>query len=206
MPASSTTKAASVLQRIDNSARRMCDLVEDLLNFSRLTRVEMQEEEVDLSAMISGLAAELTVRDPARVAEFVIAPGVMAWCDPILMRAAMMNLLENAWKFTRKHATAAIEFGEIAGPDGPCFFCATTAPGSTWRTRRTTVQPFSAPAKASEFEGTGIGLATVERIIRRHGGRIWAEGEIEHGATFFFTLPQGEKMNHGSRAEQKPCH
>src|SRR3954447_1103695 len=88
------------LQRIDNSARRMCDLVEDLLNFSRLTRVEMDEQEIDLSALISSLALELTSRDPDRVADFDIAPGIKVWCDPVLMRAAIMNLLENSWKFT----------------------------------------------------------------------------------------------------------
>src|SRR4051812_35586692 len=110
------------LQRIDNSARRMCDLVEDLLNFSRLTRVEMQMQDVDLSAMISGLAGELAARDPDRVADFEIAPGVTICCDPTLVRAAVGNLLENAWKFTRKHATAKIEFGELTGPDGPVYF------------------------------------------------------------------------------------
>src|SRR4051794_35482589 len=99
------------LKRIETSANRMCELVEDLLNFSRLTRVEMKQEEVDLSALLSGIGAELQGRDPQRVADFDIAPGVTVWCDPILIRAAMANLLENAWKFTRKHATARIEFG-----------------------------------------------------------------------------------------------
>jgi signal transduction histidine kinase len=181
------------LQRIDNSARRMCDLVEDLLNFSRLTRVEVQMQEVDLSAMISGLAAELASRDPGRVADFLVAPGVMAWCDPILIRAAMMNLLENSWKFTRKHATTAIEFGEIAGPEGPVFFLRDDGAGFDMADAARLFNPFQRLHKASEFEGTGIGLATVDRIVRRHGGRIWAEGEIEHGATFFFTLPRERK-------------
>ncbi len=181
------------LQRIDNSARRMCDLVEDLLNFSRLTRVEVQMQEVDLSAMISGLAAELAGRDPGRVADFMVAPGVTAWCDPILIRAAMMNLLENAWKFTRKHATTAIEFGEVAGPEGSVFFLRDDGAGFDMADAARLFSPFQRLHKASEFEGTGIGLATVERIVRRHGGRIWAEGEIEHGATFFFTLPRERK-------------
>jgi two-component system, sensor histidine kinase and response regulator len=178
------------LARIDASARRMCDLVEDLLNFSRLTRVEMKEQELDLSALISSFAAELTSRDPGRVTDFDIAPGIKVWCDPTLMRAAIMNLLENAWKFTRKHATARIEFGEIAGPDGPIYFLRDDGAGFDMADAAKLFNPFQRLHKATEFEGTGIGLATVERIIRRHGGRIWVEAEIEHGATFFFTLPR----------------
>jgi two-component system, sensor histidine kinase and response regulator len=181
------------LQRIDNSARRMCELVEDLLNFSRLTRVEMNEEEVDLSAMIASLAAELAARDPGRVADFEIAPGIRVWCDPALMRAAIMNLVENSWKFTRKHATARIQFGEMAGPDGPVYFLRDDGAGFDMADAARLFSPFQRLHKASDFEGTGIGLATVERIIRRHGGRIWAEGGIEQGATFYFTLPRGDK-------------
>jgi two-component system, sensor histidine kinase and response regulator len=178
------------LHRIENSARRMCDLVEDLLNFSRLTRVEMQIEKVDLSALIAGLAAELQARDPERVADFEVAPGIQVSCDPILMRAAMMNLLENSWKFTRKHATTRIEFGEMQGASGPVYFLRDDGAGFDMRDASRLFSPFQRLHKTSEFEGTGIGLATVERIIRRHGGRIWAEGEIERGATFFFTLPR----------------
>jgi signal transduction histidine kinase len=181
------------LSRIDNSARRMCDLVEDLLNFSRLTRVEMQLQEVDLSSMISGLTGELLTRDSGRVVDFIIAPGVRAQCDPTLIRAALMNLLENAWKFTRKHATAAVEFGELAGPEGSVYFLRDDGAGFDMADAARLFSPFQRLHKASEFEGTGIGLATVDRIIRRHGGRIWAEGEIEHGATFFFTLPRERK-------------
>jgi light-regulated signal transduction histidine kinase (bacteriophytochrome) len=171
----------------------MCDLVEDLLNFSRLTRVEMKLEVVDLSAMIATLASELAGRDPQRVVDFEIASGVTAWCDPVLMRAAMMNLLENSWKFTRNHATSSIVFGELAGPDGSIFFLRDDGAGFDMADAARLFSPFQRLHKASEFEGTGIGLATVERIIRRHGGRIWAEGEIERGATFFFTLPREKK-------------
>jgi len=112
------------------------------------------------------------------------------WCDPTLMRAAIMNLLENSWKFTRKHATARIEFGETAGPDSPIYFLRDDGAGFDMADAGKLFSPFQRLHKATDFEGTGIGLATVERIIRRHGGRIWAEGEIEHGATFFFTLPR----------------
>ena len=108
------------------------------------------------------------------------------------MRSALMNLLENAWKFTRKHATARIEFGVIESPGGPVYFLRDDGAGFDMRDATRLFGPFQRLHKASEFEGTGIGLATVERIISRHGGRVWAEGEIEHGATFFFTLP-GER-------------
>jgi signal transduction histidine kinase len=180
------------LGRIDNSARRMCELVEDLLNFSRLTRVEMNRQEIDLSAMVASLAGDLAARDPQRVADFEIEPGIRASCDPGLMRSALMNLLENAWKFTRKHATARIEFGVIENPAGPVYFLRDDGAGFAMNDAARLFGPFQRLHKASEFEGTGIGLATVERIISRHGGRVWAEGEIEHGATFFFTLP-GER-------------
>jgi hypothetical protein len=153
----------------------------------------MKQDEIDLSAMISSLAAELTARDPQRVAEFEIAHGIRVWCDPTLMRAAMANLLENSWKFTRKHATARIEFGELARPEDSVYYLRDDGAGFDMADAARLFSPFQRLHKASEFEGTGIGLATVERIIRRHGGRIWAEGGIERGATFFFTLPREPK-------------
>jgi two-component system sensor histidine kinase/response regulator len=183
------SEGRTYLGRIDNSARRMCDLVEDLLNFSRLTRVEVNEQELDLSALVASLASELAGRDPERAVEFDIAPGIRVWCDPALIRAAMMNLLENSWKFTRKHATARIEFGVLEQPEGPVYFLRDDGAGFDMADAARLFSPFQRLHKPSEFEGTGIGLATVERIIRRHGGRVWAEGEIEHGATFYFTLP-----------------
>jgi light-regulated signal transduction histidine kinase (bacteriophytochrome) len=178
------------LSRIDNSARRMCDLVEDLLNFSRLTRLVLNQQDLDLSAMIASLIAEVVARDPDRLADFAVAEGLQAWADPTLMRAAMQNLLENSWKFTRKHATARIEFGLENRPEGQVYFLRDDGAGFDMRDAARLFHPFQRLHKESEFEGTGIGLATVERIIRRHGGRIWAEGEIERGATFFFTLPR----------------
>lgn len=180
------------LRRIDTSARRMCELVEDLLNFSRLTRVQLNEEDLDLSALVSALAAEMAARDPDRIAEFEIAGGVRGWGDPTLIRAALGNLLENSWKFTRKHATARIEFGRLAGETAcPTYYVRDDGAGFDMRDAARLFNPFQRLHKDSEFEGTGIGLATVERIVRRHGGRIWAEGEIERGAAFYFTL--GEK-------------
>ena len=176
------------LQRIDHSAHRMCELVEDLLNFSRLTRIEMTESLVDLTSMIEGLTAELAARDKDRFAEFVVAPGVEVWGDPILLRAAMLNLLENSWKFTRKHATTRIEFGVTEDTEGKVYFLRDDGAGFDMADAGRLFNPFQRLHKDSEFEGTGIGLATVDRIIRRHSGRIWAESEIEQGAVFYFTL------------------
>ena len=176
------------LNRIDQSAQRMCDLVEELLNFSRLTRVEMAEESLDLSALVRGFAADLTSRDPERNAEFEIEPGVTAWGDPVLLRAALLNLMENAWKFTRNRSCGRIEFGMQQTLTGPVYFVRDNGAGFDMKDAGRLFHPFQRLHKESDFEGTGIGLATVERIIRRHHGRIWAEGEAGRGAAFYFTL------------------
>jgi two-component system, sensor histidine kinase and response regulator len=176
------------LDRIDHSARRMNDLVEDLLNFSRVTRMEMNEQYVDLSGLVGSLAAELGAREPQREAEFAIPDGIDAWGDPTLLRAALLNLMENSWKFTRKHGSTRIEFGVAETPRGRTYFLRDDGAGFDMAQAGRLFNPFQRLHKDSEFEGTGIGLATVDRIVRRHGGRIWAEGEIEHGAAFYFTL------------------
>ncbi len=180
------------LQRIDTSARRMCDLVDDLLNFSRITRIEMSPQRVELSEMVAAIAAELRGREPGRQVEFAIAPGVRASGDPNLMQAVLRNLLENAWKFTRRQPAASIEFGVLRAPEGPVCFVRDNGAGFDSRDAEKLFVPFRRLHAASDFEGTGIGLATVARIIQRHGGRVWAEAEVERGATFFFTLPSTE--------------
>jgi light-regulated signal transduction histidine kinase (bacteriophytochrome) len=182
------------LDRIDNSARRMNDLVEDLLNFSRLTRAEMNEQRVNLSEMIRTLGAEMRARDPQRKAEFAIADKIDAWGDPTLLYSALLNLMENSWKFTRKHACTRIEFGVTETAHGRTYFLRDDGAGFDMSQAGRLFSAFRRLHKDSEFEGTGIGLATVDRIIRRHGGRVWAEGEIERGATFYFTLPQEGKQ------------
>ena len=182
------------LERIDYSTRRMNDLVEDLLNFSRLTRLEINEQLVDLSGIVRALAVELGARDPERRVEFVIADGVNAWGDATLLRAALLNLLENSWKFTRKRASARIEFGVADTPHGRAYFLRDDGAGFDMSQAGRLFNPFQRLHKDSEFEGTGIGLATVDRIVRRHGGRIWAEGEIDRGAAFYFTLRQEEEQ------------
>jgi two-component system, sensor histidine kinase and response regulator len=178
------------LNRIEHSARRMNDLVEDLLSLSRVTRVEMSRQIVDLSGIVRAVAAELMAREPGRAVEFVIADGVHAWGDPDLLRAALLNLLENSWKFTRKHVRARIEFGVTESSRGHTYFLRDDGAGFEMAQSSRLFSPFQRLHKESDFEGTGIGLATVERIVRRHGGHIWAEGIIEGGAVFYFTLSQ----------------
>lgn len=178
------------LNRIEYSSRRMNDLVEDLLSLSRVTRVEMNRQMVDMSGLVRAIAGELTAREPARQVEFVIVEEAHAFGDPVLLRAALLNLLENSWKFTRKHARAKIEFGVTESEHGRTYFLRDDGAGFEMAQAPRLFNAFQRLHKDSEFEGTGIGLATVERIVRRHGGRIWAEGEIERGAAFYFTLSQ----------------
>ncbi len=179
------------LERIDGSAARMCELVEDLLNFSRLTRVELNEERVNLSRVVQTLAAEIGTREPGRRVDFVIAEGVEGRGDATLLRAVLLNLLENAWKFTRKRDSAQIEFGMRPSDAGPIYYVKDNGAGFDMSEAGRLFSPFQRLHKESDFEGTGIGLATVDRIIRRHGGRIWAEGETGRGAIFSFTLGEG---------------
>jgi two-component system, sensor histidine kinase and response regulator len=177
------------LERVNSSARRMCQLVDDLLNFSRVTRVEMRRQTVDLTELARNIAAELEARDPARHTTFAIADGLKAVGDPALLRATLLNLMENAWKFTRKRDDGCVELGARVDGDQSVFFVRDNGAGFDPAMAHKLFNPFQRLHSSSEFEGTGIGLATAERIIRRHGGRIWADGEVGQGATFSFTLP-----------------
>jgi light-regulated signal transduction histidine kinase (bacteriophytochrome) len=176
------------VERVHSSARRMCQLVDDLLNFSRVTRVEMRRESVDMSAMARNIAAELEARDPERRTTFVVADGLQAVGDPAMVRATLLNLIENSWKFTGKRADGCIEVGARMDGDESVFFVRDNGAGFDPALAHKLFNPFQRLHSNAEFEGTGIGLATAERIIRRHGGRIWADGEVDRGATFSFTL------------------
>jgi PAS domain S-box-containing protein len=177
------------LRTVRAEAQRMGQLIDDLLRLSRVTRAEMEREAVDLSELARGLAEELRRGEPARVVEMVIAPGTTAVGDPKLLRIALQNLLANAWKFTAKQAQARIEFGAAPREGQLVFFVRDDGAGFDMRFARKLFGPFQRLHKASEFPGTGVGLATVQRIIHRHGGRIWAEAAVDQGATFYFTLP-----------------
>jgi len=176
------------LRRIYAAGERMDQLLADMVRLSRLSGGEMRDELVDLSRFIHELADELQAREPSRQVRFVIADDVTVTGDPFLLRTAMDNLIGNAWKFSSKHPSATIEFGVTQQGGEPVYFVRDDGAGFDMRYVHKLFAPFQRLHSASEFTGTGMGLAAVERIIRRHGGRIWAESEVEHGATFFFTL------------------
>jgi len=176
------------LERMDQVSKRMGKLIDDLLSLSRLTRVEMRRERVDLSVMARGIAAELEEREPGRDVEFVISERLMARGDTRLLRVVLENLLGNAWKFTAKHPQARIEFGRLNQKGKPVYFVRDDGVGFDMAYVEKIFKAFQRLYPSNEFEGSGIGLATVERIITRHGGEVWAEGEVGNGATFYFTL------------------
>jgi signal transduction histidine kinase len=180
------------LERVDSSARKMCQLVDDLLNLARVTRMEMRRERVDLSAMARGIAAELEARDPGRQDVFQIWDGLETYGDSGLLRSALLNLFENSWKFTRQIGKACIEFGARLEGRTKVFFVRDNGAGFDQSLAHKLFHPFQRLHASSEFEGTGIGLATADRIVRRHGGRIWAEGGVGRGAMFSFTLQPEE--------------
>ncbi len=184
------------LQRVRGASRQMAQLIDDLLNLSRVTRSEMRLETVNLSALARAIAAELRRAQPQRQAEFVIADGVTVRGDPGLLRVAMVNLLDNAWKFTNKHPGARIEFGVSRRDGAPVYFVRDDGAGFDMAYADKLFGAFQRLHTAVEFEGTGIGLATVQRVVQRHGGRVWGEGAVEQGATFYFSL-DGEGETHG---------
>jgi len=179
------------LERVRSASQRMCQLVDDLLNFSRVGRMDMHPERVDLCEIARSVATEIQTRYPERQATFVIPDHVMATGDGALLRIVLVNLFENAWKFTRRREDAAISFG-ITQQDGELtYFVKDNGAGFDPALAHKLFRPFERLHSVSEFEGTGIGLATVERIIKRHGGRVWAEGSVNNGATFYFALGGG---------------
>lgn len=176
------------LQRVCRAAERMSALIDDLLNLSRVTRAEIQRETVDLSATAHTIARELEAREPHRSVEFNIAEGLVATGDPRLLGLALQNLLDNAWKFTAKRNRARIALGVEERNGRPTYFVRDNGAGFDIAYAGKMFGAFQRFHALTEFPGTGIGLATVQRIIHRHGGEIWAEGEVDKGATFYFTL------------------
>jgi len=176
------------LERIRAAASRMAQLIDDLLSLSRVTRAEVHREAVDLSAMAHEVFRELQRAEPERRLEWQIMPGVVAEGDSQLLRVVLVNLLGNAWKFTGKQPRARIEFGFSQDNGASAFLVRDNGAGFDMAYADKLFGAFQRLHRMTEFPGTGIGLATVQRIIRRHGGRIWAEGTPGHGATFFFTL------------------
>jgi PAS domain S-box-containing protein len=176
------------LRRVRDASRRMSELIEAILDLARLGRVEVYRERVDLSALAHAVVDELRRTSPAREVEVVIAPGLEAVGDARLLRVLLENLLGNAWKFTRHHTHARIEFGVTEHEGRRVFFVRDNGAGFDMAYADRLFTAFQRLHGAHEFEGTGIGLATVQRIVRRHGGELWAEGAVDQGATFYFTL------------------
>jgi PAS domain S-box-containing protein len=177
------------LDRVRHAAQHMGELIDHLLALSRASRATVSPEDIDLTAQAQSVFAELQAAQPLRQVEFVAAPGQQAWADPVLLRAVLANLLGNAWKFTSKHETARIEVGSIDLASGErAFFVRDDGAGFDQTQADGLFRTFHRMHQASEFDGDGIGLATVQRLIERQGGRIWAEAAVEEGATFFFTL------------------
>jgi PAS domain S-box-containing protein len=176
------------IRRICAGARRMDELIDDMLKLSRATRDRMEYTAVDLSELARGIARELSAAEPSRRVEWRIQGGLLAKADPRLIRIALTNLLGNAWKFTGKHPTAIIEFGRQETPEGPVYFVRDDGAGFDMTYAQKLFSPFQRLHALTEFPGNGIGLATARRVVVRHGGRTWAEGEVEKGATVYFTL------------------
>ena len=181
-------KGKDYLQRVRLATQRMGILIDDLLNLSRVTRSEMRREIVDLSSLTQLIAGELQETQPERPVDFVIAQGLTTNGDTRLLRLLVENLLGNAWKFTRHHQQAKIEFGVINSDSKETFFIRDDGAGFDMNYADKMFGVFQRLHKQEEFPGTGIGLATVLRIVHRHGGQVWAEGKVEKGATFYFTL------------------
>jgi light-regulated signal transduction histidine kinase (bacteriophytochrome) len=176
------------LKFIRESAQRMAQLIDDLLALSRVTRTEMYRARVDMSMLARTVAAGLQAADKHRAVTWTIQDGLWATGDTRLLRAALENLLGNAWKFTGKQSEARIEFGALADKRPIVYFVRDNGAGFDMTYGGKLFGVFQRLHSADEFEGTGIGLATVQRIVRRHSGRVWAEGETGRGASFYFTL------------------
>ncbi|MBU5636911.1 PAS domain S-box protein [Geomonas sp. Red69] len=176
------------VQEIINGSIKMNHLIDTLLNFSRRYSVPLNREQVDVSELAGEILAELRLSDPQRRAECVVQPGVQADADPQLLRVVLDNLLGNAWKYSAKKEETRLEFGTVPHQGKEAFFVRDNGAGFDMGRASVLFKPFQRLHDSDDFKGTGIGLASVQRIIQRHGGHIWAEAEPGRGATFFFTL------------------
>jgi light-regulated signal transduction histidine kinase (bacteriophytochrome) len=188
------------LKTISTSARQMGLLIDDLLSFSRISRTEMRSEVIDLDRLAKEVICDAEIEAPGRSIVWTVAPLPEVCGEPAMLRLALFNLLTNAVKYTSTRTEARIEIGKNERPGETEFFVRDNGVGFDMRYVDKLFGVFQRLHRAEEFEGTGIGLANVRRIIDRHGGRTWAEGVVDGGATFYFTLPrtkadQGEKVS-----------
>jgi light-regulated signal transduction histidine kinase (bacteriophytochrome) len=184
------------LAYVRESAQQMSQLIDDMLALSQVTRSEFERAPVDLTRIARSVGAELARANQTRRVEFIVDDGLVAEGDARLMTIAFENLLGNAWKYSGQRDRARIEVGALAG-ELRTFFVRDNGAGFDMAYANKLFGMFQRLHAKSEFEGTGIGLATVQRVIRRHGGKIWADAVVGQGATFFFTLGGGE-MRHGA--------
>jgi signal transduction histidine kinase len=183
------------LHKVQDSSRQMAELIDALLGLSRMLRAELHPSKVDLSSLARAVAADLQKAAPGRQVDFIIEPKLSVYADRAMVRAVLQNLLSNAWKFTGQVPRARIEFGALPQPQGgPVFFVRDNGAGFDMKYADKLFAAFQRLHSSREFPGTGIGLATVQRIVQRHGGRVWAEAEVNQGATFYFTL-EGQPEN-----------
>ncbi len=176
------------LERVRQAAQRMATLIDDLLQLSRVNRHNMARTEVDLHGLAEDVVGELVAADAGRDVTINIAAPLIAECDATLMRQVLANLLGNAWKFTARNAQASIEFARRRNGEEDVYYVRDNGVGFDMQYSDKLFGVFERLHTDMEFSGTGVGLATVQRIIQRHGGRIWAEAALDEGATFFFTL------------------
>ncbi len=190
LPDDAEARSQHYLTRIQSGVAQMGQLIEDLLSLSQVSRTELRRELVDLSGLSERILNEWQVRDPHRHVDVHIEPGLVAQGDTGLLRVVLQNLLSNAWKFTSQRAHAHISVGQQLDTGGlPVFFVRDDGAGFDMAYAAKLFDAFQRLHLASEFPGTGVGLATVGRVISRHGGKIWADAAPDKGATFFFTLP-----------------
>lgn len=181
-------QACGYLQRVRAGIQKMSQLINDLLNLSRLTRGVLRKESINLTALARGVVAELREEEPSRKVAIEIADGLTAQGDASLTTIMLTNLLGNAWKYTAKRPESQIAFGQENNGNETVFYVRDNGAGFDMACADKLFSPFQRLHQDSQFEGTGIGLATVQRIVSRQGGRVWAKAAVDEGATFFFTL------------------
>lgn len=190
-----SNERASMLAQLNSSVSMMSMMIDDLLDLSRSTSAPLHSRQLDLSLLAESILDNLARSNPGREVEILVHKKCYVNADPGLMQVVLQNLLRNAWKFTARHEHARIEFGCNRDEKGVVYFVRDNGAGFDQRMVGRLFKPFQRLHAASDFPGTGIGLATVKRIITRHSGEVWAEGEVDKGATFYFTLESQERRN-----------
>ena len=188
-PSTESAENRALIEKLSAGTESMAVLIDDLLNLSRATSTPVRRQAIDLSEMAKAILDRLEAEGAGRQARCTVARGAQAIADEGLMHIVLENLLGNAWKYTSKTEGAEIEFGFLSNGGGTVYFVRDNGAGFNPRYADRLFRPFQRLHSQGEFPGTGIGLATAQRIVARHGGKIWAEGQIDHGAAFYFTLP-----------------